>query len=139
MAGGGRHSVTITGLQPGKSYKFAIVSYNGDKKTKATVVSVKTKTYTAPTDFKVKSTTSKSVTLSWKASKFSETVRYEVVCKDAKGKTMSNVQIVYNGRTATISGLKSSTIYKFEIRAVSDMLGGLKSKVAKTSVTTKRA
>jgi hypothetical protein len=133
--------VTITGLSPKTSYKFKIISYNGDTPAKtAAKVTVKTKTYAAPKGIK-KTSTSDSITLTWKTSPFMETDRYEVICKDKKGNVVYPVgdpNIVIVGTSATISNLNSKTSYKFEIRAVSDMLGGLTSKVAKVSVKTKK-
>ena len=148
----GRHTVMVTGLNPGTKYKFAIISYNGDtvatnKKGKVTSVanvSMKTKNYAAVKSFKAPKAarTTDSLMLTWKASPFPETDRYEVICYDSKGKTVvypaDDPNIVYDGCKATISGLGSNTKYKFEIRAVSDMLGGLKSQVAKVSAKTKK-
>ena len=104
-------------------------------------ITAKTKAYVAPTSIK-KTSTSDSITLSWKASPFPETDRYEVVCKDKDGYVVYSVgdsNIIITGTSATISNLNPFTAYKFEIRAVLDTLDGLiKSKVAKTSAKTKK-
>jgi hypothetical protein len=135
------NTVTFAGLNPKTSYKFKIISYNGETVAKKVAkVSVKTKTYAAPKGIK-KTSTSDSITLTWKSSPFPETDRYEVICKDKKGNVVypaGDPNIVVIGTSATISNLNSKTSYKFEIVAVSDLLGGLKSKVAKVSVKTKK-
>jgi hypothetical protein len=133
-------------LKPGKTYKFSIVSHSSDSKTTKTAkVTVKTKTYVTPKGIK-KASTNDSITLTWKNSPFAETDRYEVICYASKGKTViypaddPNIVIAPGtaGRmSATISGLDSNTKYKFEIRAISDLLN-IQSKPAKTSVKTKK-
>ena len=154
----GRHTVVVTGLSPKTSYKFSIVSYNGDtvatnkkgKVTSVTNVSVKTKAYSAPTGIK-KTVTSNSITLSWKASPFVETTCYEI--RNALTGALL-VSVPATGTTGRVSwtydndgeGLSSSTTYKFEIRAVSDMLCAISDtpgigkslKPAKVSAKTKK-
>ena len=114
-------------MNPNTSYKFSITSYNGDtvatnrggKVTSVANVSLKTKAYAAPTGIKT-TVTSGSIILSWKASPFAETTKYEVVCYNAWGgfeKTVETTSLFMN-----FSDLTPSTTYKFEIRAVSDML-----------------
>jgi hypothetical protein len=128
----GKPTVTITGLSPGVKYKFEIISYNGETAAaKKTKVSVKTKTYAAPKIVK-KITTSDSITLSWKPSPFAETSHYEIY--DSSGKLLGTT----TGVSWTYAELTPSTIYKFEIRAVSDLLGGIASKVKKVSAKTKK-
>ena len=147
------NTVTFTGLQPGTKYKFSITSYNAnnevatDKKTgkitSRTTVTVTTKVYAAPKLPKTSFTsTSAVITLAWKASPFPETNRYEVICKDAKGNVVypaGDSNIIITSTSATISKLNPNTTYKFEIRAVSDLLGGMKSKAVKVSAKTKKA
>ena len=136
-----RPTVTITGLKPGTTHNFFIICYQGDVAVKAIYVSVKTKAYAAPTGV-TKTATSSTVTLYWKASPFTETNRYEVICYDSKGQSVvyraDDPNIVMSRTFATISYLKANTKYKFEIRAISDLLGGLESKAKTLSVTTKK-
>ena len=73
-----------------------------------------------------------SIVITWTASPFPKTDRYGVICKDSKGNIVylaDDSQIVYDGCTATVSGLDAGKTYKFEIRAVSDLLGSIESKV----------
>ena len=146
----GRAVVEVTGLAPKTPYKFSITSYNGEnaatnKKGKITSiakVSVKTKAYTVLTGIK-KAVTNDSVTLTWKNSPFPETSRYEVY------NTVSGAALATIPATATTGkiswtyddsglGLTPKTTYKFQIVAVSDALGGIKSKVAKILAKTKK-
>ena len=135
----GKPTVTITGLQPKTSYKFKIISYNGDTPAKtAAKVTVKTKTYAAPKVTK-KTVTSDSVTLTWKNSPFVETDRYEI--RDAVSGTVL-ATVPATGITGKVSwpfeDLTPKTAYKYKIVAVSDLLDDIESKVAKVSVKTKK-
>ena len=107
-----RHSVTITGLQPGVKYTFEIVSFNGSEAAKPTKVSVKTKTYAAVS--KVTKTIS-GTTVNWTWAdhklKFPETTHYELL--DATGTT-----VVETVTTNAVSKDLPPGTHKFSIRAV---------------------
>ena len=142
------NKVLVDDLKPNTSYTFSITAINangdhldGKKRPKAVVITVtaKTRAYAAPTGIKA-TMTNDSITLTWKASPFPETTRYEVY--DAVSKTvLANVPVL--GTTGKVSwtydDLIPSTAHKFEVRAVSDTLNGLGSKVAKVSAKTKKA
>ena len=140
----GRPTVEVTGLNPGTTYKFTITSYNGETSAKsAAKISVKTKTYNAPTGIK-KAVTSSSITLTWKAHPYPETTHYEVY-NPVTGAILGTIPV--SSTTGTVVawtydndglGLFPSTTYKFQIVAVSDLLDGMKSKVAKVSAKTKK-
>ena len=136
----GRYTVAITGLNPGISYKFVIISYNGEVPAKKMAkVTVKTKKYVAVKSFKAPKAmkTHNSLTLTWKASPFPETSGYEVLCYNTSGNLVAQQPVTGVGTTTTtFTGLNPSTKYKFEIRAISDQLDGLKSKVSKLSAST---
>ena len=141
----GKPTITITGLNPKTTYKFEIISYNGDnpatkngKITSVAKVSVKTKAYAALKVTK-KTATSESITLIWKNSPFVETTHYQI--RDAvTGEVLATLptEETFGKYTGIVDGLLPSTKYKFEIVAVSDMLDGLESKVKKVSAKTKK-
>ena len=136
------YTIEITGLQAGTKYTLHSQAYGVSNygKTegfsKVTRFSAKTQVYAALSGIQ-NTVTSNSITLTWKASPFAETTHYEV--RDAvSGTVLATVPATgTTGRVYwTYDELIPSTMYKFEIRAVSDLLDGLKSKVAKVSVKT---
>ena len=133
----GRLTVEVTGLTPRKvSHTFSIASYNGEGDTKVKTVVVKTKNYTAVKGIWVpkEEKTTTNIMLTWDPSEFPETTGYVVFCYDTLGSIRKTETVIMTN--VMFTGLDPNTKYKFEIYAVSDLLGGFESKVAKISVRT---
>ena len=154
----------ISGLQPGKTYKFSVTAVNADG-TEATDVNVTAKTpkYVAPKmkadtkgmvvtggDAKGRTaTTIDSVTLTWATAGRPEGENLAVKVIDAKTKQEVTANLGYNTgtdkkgnalTTLTITGLKASTKYTVEVQAYTgeslETATHKTEKVAKVSITT---
>ena len=156
-----RASVTITGLNPGKAYKFTVYSTNLDSTSPVRVsatYTAKTAAYTAVTGLKqTKSTLGlNTITLEWNQSTVKDTNGYEIVMKSGSGKNvvsetffvtvtngMLSVESTVTGKTLEarwvgskislkIVGLSSATKYTFTVTAVTGTFANPGTKSATT-------
>jgi titin len=121
-------SFNVTGLKAGSSYRFRVSAINAyGKGDLSNVVSMLTAgtAPSAPTNLKVTTKTTTSITLSWTAAKVtsgSAVREYIVEYSKNKGLTWTRVSsVTFKSLSLTVKGFKSKTTYVFRVSARNDV------------------
>jgi titin len=121
-------SFTVTGLKAGSAYRFRVSAINAyGKGDLSNVVSMLTAgtAPSAPTNLKVTTKTTTSITLSWAPAKVasgSAVREYIVEYSKNKGLTWTRVSsVTFKSLSLTVKGFKSKTTYVFRVSARNDV------------------
>ena len=118
-------SYTITGLTPSTTYKFKVKAFTRNSAsaavwgTASSAYSIKTKSITLPSTPTISSASSTSSTVTLKWTKASNAEGYRIYKYDTNKKKWVKITTIYGQSNCsyTVTGLSSSTTYKFKVKA----------------------